>query len=33
VLRAAGLAASGVLLVNELFRLVWIFAWHRPSLW
>lgn len=33
VLRAAGLAAIGVLLVNELCRLVWIFAWHRPSLW
>jgi Protein of unknown function (DUF2752) len=33
VLQAAGLAAIGALLVNELFRLVWIFAWHRPSLW
>jgi Protein of unknown function (DUF2752) len=33
VLQAAGLAAIGALLVNELFRLVWIFVWHRPSLW
>jgi Protein of unknown function (DUF2752) len=33
LLRAACVATIGVLLVNELFRLLWIFGWHRPSLW
>jgi Protein of unknown function (DUF2752) len=33
VLRAAGIAATGVLVANELARLAWIFWWRRPSLW
>jgi Protein of unknown function (DUF2752) len=33
VMRTAGIVAIGVLIVNELARLVWIFWWRRPSLW
>jgi Protein of unknown function (DUF2752) len=33
VIRAAGIAAIGVLVANELVRLAWIFCWRRPSLW
>jgi Protein of unknown function (DUF2752) len=33
VRRAASAAVIGVLVANELARLVWIFGWRRPSLW
>jgi hypothetical protein len=33
VLRTAGIGAVGVLLANEVVRLLWIFGWRQPSLW